>query len=113
MPIVILEIGSEGGSITVTGSRSGDGWQFGVQVSDWTSGLLDEPVEPRQPATAASWADALQKLDRYPWARLVPLNVHPEFRQAVLKAVMQRLSAQDEHNQRALDRWREACGSCP
>jgi hypothetical protein len=108
---VILKIGVEGGSITVTGSRSGDGWRFAVHVRDSTPDLLDEPVEPRPPKMVASWGDLLEILDRYPWARLFPMEVHPEFRRAVLEAVVQRLSTPDERGFRALNRWKEACGA--
>lgn len=48
-----------------------------------------------------SWSDALDLLDRNPWAALHPLAVHPEFRKKVWNEVQRRLGP--------LTQWREIC----
>jgi len=50
-----------------------------------------------------SWEEALQQLDAYPWATMVPLKVHPTFRSKVAEAVNQRIGSGDR---RATENWR-------
>jgi hypothetical protein len=79
----ILEVGAEGGSITLKGRRASmGGWQFRVITSEsalWD--MLDE--EPPDSTTEGgtplgapwidSWRGALVDLGRYQWPRLRPL----------------------------------------
>jgi hypothetical protein len=53
------------------------------------------------------WDAALQLLDRYPWAMLHPLEVHPAFRDLVRAAVEMRLSkaAPSWHAERVKEQW--------
>ena len=39
---VIIELGAEGGSITLFGVRSPRGWLYSRSVDDWTPELIDE-----------------------------------------------------------------------
>jgi hypothetical protein len=109
---VILRVGAAGGSVTLVGRRGdGEQWQFALVVVDQTEELLGEtgdgvvrapPVEILE--WVASWEEALRFLDRYPWARLHPVAVHPEFVERVRAAVEERLAGEPQH--RSVERER-------
>lgn|GEM_PF-1237199 len=100
----ILEVGLEGGSVTLEGRRRPKGrWQFRV-VQDWGTAweLIDE-APARQPAPWMSSLDeALAKLDEGPWTMMLPLVVHPEFAERLVEIVV----AREGEDSRYLDRWR-------
>jgi hypothetical protein len=110
---VILEIGAEGGSITLYGVRTQRGWSFSRKVIDWTPELDEEPMneEPfRRDATIVnSWEAALDLLDQHPWWKLYPISIHPDFRQKVWVAVHERLHHNCESTEDDLKRWRDLC----
>jgi len=115
-PECIIKIGAEGGSITLFGVRTKDGeWQFARAVNDQTPTFLD-PDEGGSEIKHTSlwvktWAEALRMLDRYPWARLNGMFVHPEFRQRLWEAVKDRLEGQEgDKVKRCLERWQQRCG---
>ena len=69
---------------------------------------VELPGEP--PLDSLEWVDgweaALGLLDRYPWARLHPVEVHPEFRERMRVAVEERLADVDsESAERATEKW--------
>jgi hypothetical protein len=68
----------------------------------------DEPTIQHRSSPVTSWADAIALLDRYPWAKLHPLAVHPKFRKRVWGEVQRRLD-HDGGDHYALDRWRRIC----
>lgn len=113
--VVVLRVGSEGGSIQVLARAAGGGhWQFFVRTIDQTAALFAEDDEPGQESrsdseTFDSLASALAYLDRYPWARLYPLLVHPKFRTEILEAVRERLT-EPEDSTRISD-WESAPSS--
>ena len=78
---VILEVGAEGGAITLYGVRDLDGWRYSTSVLDQTPSLLpdefDEPEIRKDSEVVNSWEAALRLIDRYPWHRLSPLTVPP------------------------------------
>ena len=87
---VIVEIGREGGSITLCGIRSTEGWRFRVERNQ--SALLamldeDDVIKLPEYPWVKAWRSALKQLDTYPWPRLYPMAVHPEFRDKVLRAL--------------------------
>jgi len=90
-PEVILEIGAEGGSITLYGIPHGTGWRYSTSVVDSTlSFVSDEPKDSeyrRDSKWVQSWDAALRLIDRNPWHRLYALTVHPEFRERVWAAI--------------------------
>jgi hypothetical protein len=100
---VIVQVGGEGGDITLWGrSAQGETWEFRRGSTDYswsmlddeegydtTPGLAPEPV----PVWVATWSEAITLLDRNPWAQLIPLSVHADFRQDVLVEVTRRLLA--------------------
>jgi hypothetical protein len=111
---VILEIGAEGGSITLYGVRTQHGWCFSRKVIDWTPELIDEePIneEPfqRKATIVNSWEAALDLLDQYPWCKLYPISIHPDFRQKVWVALHERLHHNSGTTEFDLKRWRELC----
>ncbi|MBV9634432.1 MAG: hypothetical protein JOZ40_07355 [Methylobacteriaceae bacterium] len=118
---VILEVGAEGGSITLYGVRRDDRWRLKRSVLTQTTDLLD--VEDRaslqsyleaqrESNEVDSREDALALMDRYPWAMLSPTRVHPEFRDNVWHAVLDRLGKERSSGMNNLvrERWRTICG---
>src|SRR5208282_2757906 len=89
---VVLEVGAEGGSLTLRRERDADGdWQFWVERNETALyDLLSEEDRSEiggyfaQTGYVYSFHEALDLLDKYPWFRLYPVQVHPEFLDAVL-----------------------------
>jgi hypothetical protein len=126
---VIARIGAEGGDLTLIGQKTEGAWRFRLQTHDCSAALLDEDDAAGLPTGATpspwvnTWADAVALLDRYPWAELFPLAVHPEFREQVWTEVKRRIDdhlpkvVHEEENesdwaddaQRTRDRWRRLC----
>jgi hypothetical protein len=112
---VVLEVGSEGGSIAVLRDERGGSGPFWVEIEesmayDALSQADRDSVAPTsRSGRAASFAEALEQLDRYRWAWLSPIRVHPAFRELVLSAVKTRINGcQDQASRIALDRWTAA-----
>ena len=110
LPEIVLEIGAEGGSLTILRERIAEGgWQFRVKLNETTLyDMLSEEdrrgmrVEDfARTEYAHTFQEALSRVDRYQWFRLCPLDVHPEFLDAVLAEVEKR-GGPDE-----VARWRE------
>ncbi len=101
---IVLEVGAEGGSITLLGEREAGDWQFQMETQE-TYDLSEEDVgvgENSAPIECVrTFHEAVAILDRYRWFGLQPLKVHPEFREAVLLAVRMRGGPTEE------TRWRE------
>jgi exonuclease III len=108
---VIVEVLAEGGSITLYGARSPNGWVFSRDVMDQTPELLDEPWIEHSSTRVDSWEAALELLDDYPWHRLSPYKVHKEFRKAVLDEVEKRYAAAASPPYSTLPKWRALCNS--
>lgn len=122
---VILELGSELGTVELIGARTRLGWLFRTLSIDQSAGLLGEAegegppllgkTDSRQESNwVGSWAAALHLLDRYRWDRLHPVAVHPDFQQRVWLAVRERLerdrlAVMSENFEYDLRRWRELC----
>jgi hypothetical protein len=107
MSEIILEIGAEGGSITLSRSRSSNEvWLFSLRAFDCSD---DEPQQEADQdssrvsklSAAYSWPEAVGLLNRYAsWYRLYPLALHPEFEHYILDEVK-------KHGGKAeVDRWR-------
>jgi hypothetical protein len=106
---IILQIGAEGGDLTLYGSRTASGWLFNLGVYDGTPLLLDdgEPAIQHTSSRVTCWTDAIALLERYPWTKLHPLRVHPDFRKQVWHEVESRLN--HERDGDYLDEWRRIC----
>jgi hypothetical protein len=102
---IILEVLAEGGSISLYGQRHGSAWRFARSSVDQTPELLGEPWIAHDSEVVQTWPAALALLDEYPWARFSPVQVHPEFRERVLNAVLERAG----ENARHLTKWRKLC----
>jgi hypothetical protein len=105
---VILELGAEGGSITLCGMETEGGWFFSRNVSDWSPELIGEESIQYKSRVVDSWEAAVALLDQYPWQRLFPLMVHPKFSERIWLAVRDRLE-KDQASGRYLDSWRNMC----
>ena len=107
----IVQVGGEGGSLTLYGVQSPAGWRFCASTSE--AALYDEDdvgegdgqsYSPRALGTGRSWVtswrSALKQLDTYPWPQLYPMAVHPEFSVRVFNALQLR-----EKKGRRIDWW--------
>lgn len=106
---IILQVGAEGGDLSLYGRRTPSGWEFMREVVDQTAAMLDEPTIQHQSETVTTVAEALCLLDRYPWHRLYPLKVHPEFRVLILEAAHARITKEGGSALRGLERWERVC----
>lgn len=100
--VVVLQVGAEGGDVTLVGRTTHSGsWVFARVTDDQTEALFGESGDGvvRAPSLESlewveSWDDGLRLMDRYRWARLHPLYVHPEFLERVRAAVEERLATE-------------------
>jgi hypothetical protein len=109
---IIVEVGAEGGALTIEGKHYGDtGWRFRTVRNEMA--LYDDCVDGEEPDDIAgfleqtdyldSLGEALKLFDRYPyWIDLYVIEVHPEFVDEVLAEVGLRGGTSAEA------RWREA-----
>ena len=107
---VVLKIGTEGGDIVLLGRQEPAGtWQFKRVTGDQTDVLLGEAETSWH--SESGWVEgseaALEQLDRYPWAMLYPLEVHPEFRERVREALDARWAKAGSSRQveRVREKW--------
>lgn len=118
--VVVLKVGAVGGSVTLVGRPAVPGeWDFARITNDQTEALLGETGDGvvRAPPLeilewVASWEEGLQLMDRYPWVRLHPVAVHPEFVERVRVAVEERLTGapQDPAVERERGKWERLLG---
>lgn len=52
-------------------------------------------------------------LDRYPWHALYPLEIHPEFYEAIVAAARERAASRRQSRPFDEDIWRSACRDGP
>ena len=109
-PQVIVQVGAEGGKLTLYGLYTNEGWVFMQKMFDQTPPELGDPSIQHRSGTVGSWPEALGLLGRYPWHRLHPLSVHPEFREPIWEAVLSRFRAENESNPAGLAPWKVLCG---
>jgi hypothetical protein len=113
-PMLVVEIGAEGGSIKVLSRSSDDGsLEYCVTIRDQTLTFLAEDeggsVIRRSTDWMDSWNAAVAVLDRWPWPMLHPLRIHPEFRYQILIAVEgYRDRSGRAATASAVSRWRQA-----
>ena len=96
----ILEIDAEGGSITILGSKSNGGiGRFCLEKNEAAiADLLSEEdlagLGPEDFCNRSGFVDAFEEalklIDQYPWHKMWPGTVHPEFCDIVLAAVEKR-----------------------
>lgn len=112
--VVVLQAGAEGGDVTLIGQTTVAGaWSFARVTDDQTEALFgDSGVEITPPPALKpedwidGWDEGLRLMDRYQWARLHPLYVHPAFMERVRVAVEERLAGLDSASaKRAREKW--------
>lgn len=114
-PEIIVEVGAEGGTLTLVGQRTARKWSFSMLRDESTLKEFDEDLCDDElighSKTVVGFAAALGLLDQYPWAKLYPLRVHPEFRTLVFYEVAKRLFHDkdfDRHRYQ-LEDWLDVC----
>ncbi len=95
-PEVIVGIGVDGGTLALYGYRDPHrGWRFARGMTDpqplWLFDDEDGPDLDDERHWVKTWPDAMALLDRYPWALLNGLEVHPEFRERIWIEIKYRL----------------------
>lgn len=90
---LIVSVGAEGGSISLLGKPTEAGWTYRRGVVDRSAALIDERDIRHTSDIVATWPAALRLMDRYQWARLSPIKMHPAFADKVMVAVRDRLVA--------------------
>jgi hypothetical protein len=114
--ITILRLGAEGGHLDLVGAADQSGWRFQIHTDENTllDLLTEEDAAELSPTTAGrwvhSWHEVLDQLEtRYPyWRSLLPLQVEPAFRAAIIAAFL-RLKHDDTNRlQNILVRWADA-----
>jgi hypothetical protein len=94
-PEVVLKVASEGGGIKLLREKQkGKNYQFWTERDETAmSGLLDDDdlIDVGDLTSCSSRFDSLdeafRELDRYPWHRFSPIEVHPDLRVEVLREV--------------------------
>ncbi|GIM48014.1 hypothetical protein DNHGIG_35630 [Collibacillus ludicampi] len=111
---VIVGVAGEGGGISLLGIQTPDGWKYCRESNESTrfDDLFDEGYASTNPLRNRSeivntWEEALKLLDRYPWAQLHPLKVHPEFQWKVWSEVLRR--TRDFARNNRLQEWFDVC----
>jgi hypothetical protein len=98
----VLEVGTEGGSLSILRTRAPDGaWRFALLTNE--SALDDDDRRTSsfspKPGSVETFAAALQLINRYPWHTFMPLQLHKEYAAAVRAEVLRRGGKRD------LARW--------
>jgi len=96
---ILLKVGAEGGSLTVTRCTAPEGARFEVRLNEMDYDLEELSASNGIIGTSTTFFDALILLDRYPWFRMHPLCVDTGVETSVLEAVEARGGAE------ARDRW--------
>jgi hypothetical protein len=109
----ILAVAGEGGGMTMVREVGGQG-RFRVTRSDHTMTFLPEPEADNPSHGDSGWLgtfeEALANFERWPWPKLSPRHVDPEFADRVLAAipgVLERKGLPMRHF--GEDRWLRAC----
>lgn len=90
---IIVEVGADGGSIALWGRNlQANSWEFWIRTDETSAyDLLDveDQQQLRSPVSTStavtSFSEGIFLLDNYPWIRLTPVRVHPEFRGNLLR----------------------------
>ncbi|WP_307413781.1 Sir2 family NAD-dependent protein deacetylase [Neobacillus ginsengisoli] len=102
----ILEVGWKGGSISLVRHIINNSVRYCVTTNE--GALYDEaddlPIEAyfQKSGLVSEIFQAMKVLDRYPWAQLVPIKVHDDYKEYIFNQVMKR-------KPRDIDRWKRVC----
>ena len=105
---IILDIGGAGGSITLCGVKSSKGkWKYFKESNEsFVFDMLDEEdQESITPVSRTKYVQSIEEalllLNDYPWVKLCPMEVHPDFLDTIL-AEVRRVGGQTE-----VKRWKK------
>jgi len=116
-PIKIIDVGAEGGGITLFGWKDDKGvWHYLRETDERTlMGIMSKEDQKgvcfySKSESVTDWNEALKMMYRYPWPCLFPLYVHPEFAELV-QCELKRASKRWEHID--FHHWDAVCaGKC-
>ena len=109
---VVLDLGVEGGGLTIYRARSEAGtWVYYKRTSSiWFDDDDNEAWQYRASEPAPSFEELLGT----EWAWFTPISVHPEYRQSVWDLVQDRARVLEDEELRMWDRkkhrWQALCG---
>lgn len=113
---VMLQVGADGGTISLLCTRSSDGTLRYYRDTDESFHAAMLSLEDQnglsfhsQDDAEGSFLEALSLLKDYPWHQLYPLKVHPAFRKTIYEKVIE-LSKKDEDPNNRLREWKTLCG---
>ncbi len=117
-PVKIIDIGAEGGSMTLFGWKDEQGeWHF-LQESNECAliGMLEEDGEDWGGATGIArsdsftgWDKALTLLYRWPWPMLYPRYVHPDFAVPVMQEIQRAVKEEEYGGGIDVEHWERVC----
>lgn len=109
---LVVEILGEGGSLTLFASTSGKP-NYVLAIVDQSLAFIGEGEEIKgERGRAKTWRGALKLLDNYPWHKLYPEQVAPEYRKRILAAALRRLEKESaSYAKNRVTSWREVCAS--
>jgi len=121
---IILEALAEGGSLTIIGIRTANGWRFRLVLDESTlADLLSEEDRAglefkHESDWVDSWEDALALLNESRWHMMSVQQIHPDFRQQIWTAVQDRAARAAGQGDAwwvrwHLDRWQRMCHGEP
>jgi hypothetical protein len=86
------------------------GWEFACYTDDASLALLCNTAEPvkRFSEPTLDWSEAIALIDKYPWHKLHPIHVHPEFGKRVFESYRSRTLVSDRTDSKA-DNWKILC----
>lgn len=115
----IISVAAEGGSIKLLGKEQSPGqWVFRklvneIQFDDLEDEAINSSSHDRIDYEARvvnkSWEEALQILDRYPWHKLSPREVHPGFRKQLWAAFQAKRKGDPRSSSHRPTRWLKVC----
>lgn len=106
---IVFKVGAAGGSVTLYGVRTNRGWLFSRKIIDQTPELIDKPWIQHKSEVTDSWQTALELMDRYHWHKLLPREVHSEFRELIWAAVVSRYELGTGKDHQSLSEWESLC----
>jgi hypothetical protein len=114
----IVRVAGEGGGYTIVGIPDENAvWKLRSLTADGTPALVGGQSIHRKGGWVGTLAEALADINPS-WFRLHPLEVHPQFRVAVLAevasgmlALRERDGSLSSRDMRILAAWQEMCGS--
>lgn len=85
----VLQVGADGGSITLLGVRDEQDWRFCLLASEKMFKADGSQNVSNELKGWLDWNTALEQLEAYPWRFLFPIQVHPEFSSKIGVALKQ------------------------